>query len=48
MAAIVDIDSRSGLRIEMCHRNQPNKSKVVLYIQTFTLTISKIIGLDYR
>ena len=31
MAAIVGIVSRHGLRIEACHRNQPNKSKLVLY-----------------
>ena len=31
MAAIVGIISRCGLRIEACHRNQPNKSKLALY-----------------
>ena len=31
MAAIFGINSRRGLRIEACHRNQPNKSKVALY-----------------
>ena len=31
MAAIVDIFSRRGLRIEARRRNQPNKSKLVLY-----------------
>ena len=31
MAAIVSIISRRGLRIEACHRNQPNKSKLALY-----------------
>ena len=31
MAAIVGIVSRRGLRIEACHRNQPNKSKIALY-----------------
>ena len=31
MAAIVNIDSRHGLRIEAHHRNQPNKSKLALY-----------------
>ena len=31
MAAIVDIVSRRGLRIGVRHRNQPNKSKLVLY-----------------
>ena len=30
MAAIVGIISRHGLRIDVCHRNQPNKSKLVL------------------
>ena len=31
MAAIVGIVSRCGLRIDTCHRNQPNTSKLVLY-----------------
>ena len=31
MAAIVGIASRSDLRIDVCCRNQPNKSKLVLY-----------------
>ena len=31
MAAIVGIVSWRGLRIEACHRNQPNKSKLALY-----------------
>ena len=31
MAAIVGIVSRCGLRIEARRRNQPNKSKLVLY-----------------
>ena len=31
MAAVVDIVSRRGLRIGAHHRNQPNKSKLVLY-----------------
>ena len=31
MAAIVDIVSRHGLRIEARRRNQPNKSKLALY-----------------
>ena len=31
MTAIASIDSRRGLRIEACHRNQPNKSKLALY-----------------
>ena len=31
MAAIVGIVSMRGLRIEACHRNQPNKSKPALY-----------------
>ena len=31
MAAIFDIISRRGLRIEARHRNQPNKSKLALY-----------------
>ena len=31
MAAIVDIVSRCGFRIEAHHRNQPNKSKLALY-----------------
>ena len=31
MAGIVGIVSRHGFRIEACHRNQANKSKLVLY-----------------
>ena len=31
MAAIVSIVSRQGLRIEVCHTNQPNNSKPALY-----------------
>ena len=31
ITAIVSIISRRGLRIEACHCNQPNKSKLVLY-----------------
>ena len=31
MAAIVGIVSRRGLRIEVCRRNQANKSKLALY-----------------
>ena len=31
MAAIVGIISRRGLRIEVCHSNQTNKSKLALY-----------------
>ena len=31
MAAIVDIVSRRGLRIGVHRKNQPNKSKLVLY-----------------
>ena len=31
MAAVIGIASRRGLRIEAHHRNQPNKSKLVLY-----------------
>ena len=30
-AAVVVIDSGHSLRIEVHHRNQPNKSKIVLY-----------------
>ena len=30
MVAIVGIIIRCGLTIEVCHRNQPNKSKLVL------------------
>ena len=30
MVTIVGIVSRRGLIIEVCHRNQPNKSKLVL------------------
>ena len=31
MAAVVNIVSRCGLRIDTCHRNQPNISKLLLY-----------------
>ena len=31
MATIVGIISRRGLRIDVLHRNQPNKSKLLLY-----------------
>ena len=31
MAAIVVISGGHGLRIEVCHRSQPNKSKLSLY-----------------
>ena len=30
MAAIIDIISRCGLKINACHINQPNKSKLAL------------------
>ena len=30
MAAVSQFVSRHGLKIEACHRNQPNKSKLVL------------------
>ena len=33
MSAIVSIDSRHSLTIEACRRNQPNKSKQILYNQ---------------
>ena len=35
MAAIVGIIGRRGLRIELCHRNYPNKSKLSLYSHSF-------------
>ena len=39
MAAVVVIGDGRGLRIEMCCRNQPNKSKLLLYkLLFFTLT----------
>ena len=31
MLAVVDIVSRRGLSIDMCHTNQPNKSKLAMY-----------------
>ena len=37
MATIVDIISRSGLGIEVCHINQPNKTKLVLMRHNFHL-----------
>ena len=30
MSALVGIISRCGLRIEVCHRNQPNKSRLAV------------------
>ena len=35
MAATVGINSKRGLRIEVHHRNQPNKSKIALYKPLF-------------
>ena len=31
MVAVVDIISKHGLRIEVHHRNQPNKSNLAMY-----------------
>ena len=31
MAAVVGTVSRCGLRIEECHKNRPNKTKLALY-----------------
>ena len=40
MAAVIDIVSRCGLRIEVDHRNQPIKAKLVLCMAvTFTLRV---------
>ena len=47
IAAVVIFSSGSGLRIQACHRNQPNKSKLELYKpllslqQSFLTTIHK-------
>ena len=38
MAVVVDIVSRRGLRIKAYNRNQPNKSKVVIFTLTVALT----------
>ena len=35
LATVVIIVSRNGLSIDMCHRNQDNKSKLVLYKPLF-------------
>ena len=32
MAAVVDIVNRHGFTFETCHRNQPNKTKLVLFV----------------
>ena len=40
IAAIVGIVSRHRLKIEACHRNQPNKSKLACISHYFTLTVS--------
>ena len=39
MAAIVSIISRRGLTIKVHHRNQPNKSKLVLYKPLLHFTV---------
>ena len=40
IAAVIDIVSRCGLRIEVDHRNQPIKAKLVLCMAvTFTLRV---------
>ena len=31
MAAVVVIDDRHGHKVELCHINQPNKTKLSLY-----------------
>ena len=31
VVSVVDIISRRGLSIDVCHTNQPNKSKLALY-----------------
>ena len=36
IAVIVSTVSRRGLRLETCHRNQPNKSKGALYKWLFS------------
>ena len=37
IAAAVSIFCRQGLRIDVHHKNQPNKSKLLLYKQLFLL-----------
>ena len=39
MAAVIIIADGRGLRIEACHRNQLNKSKLSLYKLLFSLNI---------
>ena len=39
MPTVVIIGDGRGLRIEACHRNQPNKSKLLLYKLLFSLNI---------
>ena len=39
MADVIVIGDGHGLRIEVCHRNQPKKSKLLLYKLLFSLNI---------
>ena len=41
MAAVIVIDGGCGLRIEVHHGNQPNKSKILLYICYFEFNLFK-------
>ena len=44
MVALVSIVSRRGLRIEACHRNQPNKTMLVMYKLLLSLLKQLYIG----
>ena len=41
MVAVVSITNRYGIRIEECHRNQLNKTKLrdAIYVITFTVRV---------
>ena len=42
MAPLVNIINRCDIRIEACHRNKPNKSKLSLYIQAIPFRLTAI------
>ena len=47
MAAIIGIISRRSLRIEVWHRNQPNKSKLALY-RVPPLSLKKVCSFHFN
>ena len=48
MRAVVIIAGRCGLSIYVCHRNQPNKSKLVLFKALIHIAVFKPIGHVYQ